>query len=264
MRTRAGGSGRSLSRSAARLAAMLALLAGSAAALADGPAATPYRPTVSNPAALSAAGLFELEAGWLKTKASDGQRRDGLPWLLKYAFSERLGLLVGGEGFVWQRTGAGESRTGGGDTSLTFKFSEPLSDSHALGLELGAKLPTAGSGLGSGSADYTANGIYSADIAGSQVDLNLNYTRLGTIEQNESRGQYGWAAAISLPLAGPWGAAFEVSGAARKGTRAAAQLLAALSYSVSRRVVVDAGIAWGLARQSPDLLAFTGLTILFE
>ena len=43
------------------IAVGLALWAG--AVLADAPEVTPYRPTVSNPAALSAPGLLEFEAG---------------------------------------------------------------------------------------------------------------------------------------------------------------------------------------------------------
>lgn len=63
-------------------------------------AATPYRPSVSSPAALSEPGRFELESGWLKSRNPDGSTRASLPWLLKYAFTDRFGVLVGSDAFV--------------------------------------------------------------------------------------------------------------------------------------------------------------------
>ena len=53
------------------------------AAPASEPAATPYRPSVSSPAALPTPGYLELEAGW--QKAGGKETRSGLPLLLKYA-----------------------------------------------------------------------------------------------------------------------------------------------------------------------------------
>ena len=44
-------------------------------AWAEEPAATPYRPTVSNPAALSAPGYFELELGALSAKGGEARIR---------------------------------------------------------------------------------------------------------------------------------------------------------------------------------------------
>ncbi|RMH31244.1 MAG: hypothetical protein D6690_16835 [Nitrospirae bacterium] len=58
--------------------------------------ATPYRPTISNPAALPIPGILELEAGWqfLEEQTADAHRHS-VPFLLKYAFTERVGLLLG-------------------------------------------------------------------------------------------------------------------------------------------------------------------------
>lgn len=49
-------------------------------ALADeAPAATPYRPTVSNPAELSAPGWLEVEAGLARTKGGDTAWQNNTP-----------------------------------------------------------------------------------------------------------------------------------------------------------------------------------------
>ena len=50
------------------------------------PSATPYRPSVSTPAALSAPGWLEIEAGGLRA-GGGGARRDSLPFTFKLAFT---------------------------------------------------------------------------------------------------------------------------------------------------------------------------------
>lgn len=118
------------------------------AALASEPPATPYRPSVSSPAALPAPGYLELEAGWQKTGGEES--RSGLPLLLKYAFSEDFGVLLGTEAAVSQVVPGASRQRGMGDSTLVLKWRRPLADGRALGLELGAKLATASDGLGSG------------------------------------------------------------------------------------------------------------------
>ncbi|TFG59755.1 MAG: hypothetical protein E4H32_09650, partial [Nitrospirales bacterium] len=56
------------------------------------PSATPYRPTLSNPAQLSAPGYVEMEMGWqsLKEKSTDDYRHT-VPYLFKLAFSDNIG-----------------------------------------------------------------------------------------------------------------------------------------------------------------------------
>ena len=226
------------------------------------PAATPYRPSVSNPADLSAPGHFELEAGWQKA-GGDGSR-SGFPWLLKHAFTENFGILLGGEAAVLQREATGQRRRGYGDSSLALKFRRPLAGTSALGLEVGVKLATAADGLGSGDHDYSINGIYSDDYGPLRGDLNLTYTRMGTAATDESRHQLAWAAGFSKALGERWGATAELSGATRRGTRASTQFLAAASYNVSPTLVLDAGAATPLAGNAPGWTAFLGFTWLLR
>ena len=76
--------------------------------------ATPYRPTVSNPADLSTPGYFELEAGGQYQRGNTVSHRTGLPWLLKYAFTDRVGVLVGGEAWASETNPDGITTRGTG------------------------------------------------------------------------------------------------------------------------------------------------------
>ena len=248
---------------------LVGLLAAALAALpchADEPSATPYRPSVSSPATLSAPGLFELEGGYLNVRPREGATRDSGVYLLKYAFTDRFGLLVGGEALVSDVSPAGERVRGLGDTNLTAKFRLPLSDGQtpALGLEASVKLPTAKSGLGSDERDYTLNGILSSDLGEYHSDVNVNVTRLGAIGQGQGRQAYGWAASLSHPLFGNIGWTGEFSGTSQRGAERTAQFLGAVSYNASRKLVLDAGAAHGLNTASPAWKFFTGFTWLLD
>src|SRR5262245_29709236 len=62
--------------------------------------ATPHRPTVSNPADLPVPRHLEWEAGGLTTRGPESDRHTSVPFLLKYAFDQDWGVLVGGDSFV--------------------------------------------------------------------------------------------------------------------------------------------------------------------
>jgi hypothetical protein len=226
--------------------------------------ATPYRPTVSNPAALSAPGHFEIEAGVLRTKNDDPRRRDSLPVLFKYAFTENVGVLLGGEAYVRYYSDIDGNATGVGDTNVILKLHHAVNDKLAVGLEAGVKLPTAKDPIGSGKHDQIVNGIVSAELGKAELDVNLGVQRLGAINPGESRTAYAWAAALSYPFNDKWGIAGEVSGVSQRGVPGTAQFLAAVSYNVSKTVVLDAGMAWGLNRASIDHSLFAGITVLLK
>jgi hypothetical protein len=230
----------------------------------DEPAATPYRPTVSNPAVLPEPGWLELEFGLQRVSGGEEKRRDGAPFLVKYAFDTDWGILLGGDLHA-RFTGYDQAIVSGyGDTTLTLKHHRAISDDLALGVEVGFKSPTAKTGLGSGKTDYTVNGIVSAGLGETQLDLNLGVTRLGKLEETLGRNAYGWAASVSHPVADRWTAAGEVSGTARHGARGSGQFLAALGYEWNQRLVLDGGFALGMGSTSPDWSVFAGVTLLWE
>ncbi|MFA6015232.1 MAG: transporter [Gallionellaceae bacterium] len=232
----------------------------------ENPAVTPYRSTVSNPAALSQSGWLELEAGWLSSKSRDDSTRGSLPYMLKFAFAQNSGVLLGGEAFVNQTVAQSSSISGLGDTSFLLKHRFGVSEngSSAFGMEYGFVAATAKEGLngGSGKTDHLINGIYSADLSGNTIDINLNLTTLGSVSAGESKQQWGWVATWSRPLNEKWGVAAELFGSIRSGFKPSDQALVSVNYALSKRVVWDAGLAAGLNDSTPKWSLLAGVTVL--
>lgn len=235
------------------------------------PSVTPYRPTVSNPAALSQPGWLEIETGLNGSEASDNSRRSNLPYTLKFAFTDNFGVLLGGDAYIDQTDLTGSKLSGAGDTLLLLKqkWAASKDGNTAYGLEYGFKSPTAKAGLGTGQTDYLINGIYSTGLSGNTpglssntIDLNLNLTVLGDAQVGEARQQWGWATSWSRPLNDIWGIAAELSGTMRQGAETSNQFLGAVSYTMNRRVVWDAGFTAGISPAAPKWSAFVGVSIL--
>ena len=243
------------------VATLLAATAANADDSGDELQATPYRPTVSNPADLPVPHHFEWEAGGYGERDSRDARHSSVPYLLKYAFNEDVGVLVGGESIVADRSG-GDTTQGWGDTSVEVKLHHALSQSTGIGLEAGATFPTASHGLGSDHTNYTLNGIVSTKAVGCDVDINLSYTRLGASDPDTGRDQLGWAVAAAHDLSGKWGVEGEFSGSAMRGTRGVAQLLGALAFTAAPTLVFDGGALVGLNHESPRYGVFAGMTML--
>jgi hypothetical protein len=203
-------------------------------------APTPYRPTISNPAELPVPGWLELEVGWLDNRAAG--KRQSLPYLAKLAFNEDWGVMLGGE--LWIRDHLGATTSGIGDTSLTLKHRIATGNKNQnFGIEAGIKLPTAEQGLGSGKSDFTVNGIYSLDFASDwRLDANGSAIKLGTTDPGTGSVSYLWAMALSKGL-GNWTLAGEISGTHQPGLQNSTQWLAAASYAVHPRIVLDAGFS---------------------
>jgi hypothetical protein len=239
------------------------LFANVASADDDTPSVTPYRPSVSTPAALSAPGWIEVEAGVNSSGGVDPSRRENLPYTVKLAFTPDWGVRIGGDAIVHERAADGTGLTGFGDTSVVLKRRFAVSDASAFGLEAGVKFPTARTGLGSGSTDATVNGIFSSDFAKDwHTDINLLATRVGGVEEGVSRFQNAWAAAVSRNLTEKLGVVGEMSGTHQRGIGPTSQGLVAMSYSVAPSLTVDLGVSKGFSAASGGWSMFSGLTFL--
>jgi hypothetical protein len=229
----------------------------------DSPTVTPYRPSVSTPAVLSAPGWLEIEAGVQNSRGDDPVRRASLPYTLKLAFTPDWGIRIGGDAFVRQVGADGSALRGGGDTTVVLKHRFAVSEASAFGLELGTKLPTARVGLGSGHSDVGVNGIYSSDFAENwHTDINVVATHIGDVGGEVGRWQESWAAAFSRNLTEQWGIVGEVSGTQQSGNARTAQALVAASYAFSRAVTLDIGVSRGLTTASGGWSVFSGITFL--
>ncbi|CAN5494027.1 hypothetical protein BH11PSE9_BH11PSE9_01740 [soil metagenome] len=249
---------------ASSLIACLAFAAGAPAwADDDAPGATPYRPSVSTPAALSAPGWLEVEAGLISSRADEPTRRQSLPYTLKLAFTPDWGARIGGDAIVHQVNADGSKVTSGGDTSIVLKRRFAVSEASAFGLELGTKLPTASRRIGSGHADVGVNAIFSSDFAENwHTDINLLATHLGGTDAGMSAWQAGWAAAVSRNLSEAWGATGELSGTHQRGNGSTSQALLAASYALSKAASLDIGVSKGLSAASGGWSVFSGVTFL--
>jgi hypothetical protein len=226
----------------------------------ESPSVTPYRPSVSTPAELSAPGYLEFELGGLKVPAP--QRRDSLPYSVKFAFDEDWGLRVGGDAWVRNYAAGGSYRTGPGDTAVVLKHRVELTDVSAFGVELGWAVPTARSGVGAGAVAYTVNAIYSQDFGATHLDINIDAARSDTVDPGTGYLATGWAAALSRALDDRWEVAGEFSGTNQRGVAATSQVLFSLAYTVSRSLVLDAGLARSLRAASSSPSLFVGFTML--
>ena len=234
-------------------------------ALADEePTATPSRPTVASGAAISEPGWLEAEFGIQQTKDS-ADKRGSLPYLFKYSVNDNWAVWLGGEAYI-RDDAEGVVERGFGDTSLTLKHKFDLGGSiHSAGFEVTAKLPTADDdkGLGSGRSDYTLRGIYGIDLpAGFHLDANLAATHLGISDPGTGQTAYLLAAAVAHALGERASLMADLSTTLQRGTTASSQLMLAANYACSNRIVVDAGMQFGISRNSPDWTAFAGITML--
>jgi hypothetical protein len=241
--------------------ALLALASAAALAQAESPAVVPYRPTVSTPTDLPAPGWPELEAGGLVAKGGNAARSESTPVLFKLAWSESWGVLIGTDVYDWQRDFDGSTAHSGGDTTVELKYRHPLSDAWSLGSEVGVIIPTARPPIGTGKTGWSALGIASYDSDVVHVDVNVGGTHPGAVDEGQGPWQGIWAVSASHPLPHDFTLEAEVSGLAQRGTSAQTQVLGALSYSVSRQLVLDAGVAAGLSRASPHWQLMGGLTV---
>ncbi len=232
-----------------------------AVAQAEQPAATPYRPTVSNPAVLPVPGMAEIELGGQYSSGGTEKRSGGLPFLAKYAFNSSWGVLVGADLYTHVVSVDDETEQGFGDTLLTLKHHHAILENLAVGFEASVNMPTAKQAL-AGGYDGTLNGIVSTNLGEASVDFNLGVTRLQTYDSGDNRYLVSWAAAIAQPIAERWTLSGEMSGADRKGTRGVAQFLGSLSYELNPRVILDGGFTVGMGSTAQDWSLFTGVTML--
>jgi hypothetical protein len=226
------------------------------------PSVTPYRPSVSTPAALSAPGWLELEAGVQSDRGNASARRDSVPYTLKLAFTPDWGIRLGGEAWVRAHDDSGNAVSGAGDTSVTLKRRFAVDDTHAFGLEAGATFATGHAGISGEKTAYTVNGIYSADLGDFHTDINLAATRLGVADAGTSRMQALWAASLSWSIDDRWGWVGELSGTHQRGAGSQSQVLGAASYNVSKRLTLDAGLSRSVGAGDRHWSFFTGLTVL--
>ena len=200
-----------------------------------------------------------MEAGWQYIEGGDYRHRNHFPYVLKYAFDEDWGVLVGGDSYISQlEKDEIFSNEGYGSIAAQLKHRITWNENLHFGVETGLAHRVMDGGV----TDGILNGIYSHDIGPVRVDINLGLTRLGENVPGQSPWIGAWQLAVGFPLDGDFGGAIEVSGYHQTGEPAFTQILGTLNYALHPLVVLDTGIALGTSQAAHDVSIFNGVAIL--
>ena len=226
----------------------------------------PARPTVTNPAEFQKPGVLQLEVGYnANIRAPGTHLQQDMPLALRFAVSRRLLLEFDGDSPSSQSE-AGVRTTGAGDSQLGIQVVLHHENEKRPGFSFAyyIKLPTADSikGLGTGRVDHNFIALVSKKIRGTTVDFNAFYLVSGRTTDNghASSGQAAFAASHNVKKrAGIQG---ELSGYSRNDEQSGALFaLAAYTYQIKPRVVIDTGLRFGLTHDAPHNGFFAGLTV---
>lgn len=218
--------------------------------------ATPNRPTVTNTADTTQLGVLEIEFG-----VSAAATQQSLQGLLKFGVLRDLELQWAGS--PWQHD-ASLHAGGVTDTDLGFKwrFLHQGKRRPTLSLQYNAKLPTAGTVLGTGQTDHIVTLLASKDLpANFHLDANLNSQWLS---RPGGGFDHNWLPdfTLSYSLTHKWTVAMEFSGNTRADAVAPSvvQNLWAISYAAKPRLVLDSAVQFRITGPVPNAVFLAGFT----
>src|ERR1043166_2805877 len=226
----------------------------------------PARPTVSNPAEFQKPGVLQLEVGYNANFRAPGiHLQQDMPLAQRFAVSRRVLLEFDGDSPSSQ-TEAGVRATGAGDSQLGIQVVLHHENDKRPGVSVAyyIKVPTADSikGLGTGRVDHNFIALVSKKIHGTTMDFNAIYLVSGRTTDNghASSGQAAFAASHDVRKG--VGIQGELSGYSRNDEQSGALFaLAAFTYQIKPRLVIDTGVRSGLTPDAPRVGFFAGLTL---
>jgi hypothetical protein len=227
----------------------------------------PAQPGVTNPAEFQRPGVLQLEYGYdANFRARDFRTQQTLPLALRFAATSRLLLELDLDTLESETDETGSRETGIGDTRVGVQV-VALKDTEkhpALAFAYFVKLPSASTDkqLGTGRFDHKIVLLLSKQIGETDVDFNGAYLIVGR------EGERGWVtggqAAISIArqFENNFGYQAELSGQSKDDQQPpGVYALGALTYKANRRLVLDAGMRFGLNSDAPRVGVFAGMTI---
>jgi hypothetical protein len=216
--------------------------------------AVPNRPTLATTAEAVQRGVFEIEYGF---EAAKGHQ--DINGLLKWGMFKNLELW-----FLNNPIQRDAGVAGLGDSGAGFKY-RIVSQAKALptiSTLYIATVPTATAGLGAGAMGHTVLILLSKDFGKHHFDLNFGPRFLGRPGASGFDRDYFSALSYSYPITKKWGYTGEVAGFSRANpaTPATMTLLNAVTYNVSRRLVLDCGVFIAVYGQLPRANFIGGVT----
>ena len=211
------------------------------------PAVNAGRPTITDPAALTAPGWLEAELGVQKNL--DRDRNLGTPLLLKLTDrNQRLQYRLSTDGYV----NLGDANTSGfGDTyaALQYLFTTQAQRGFDVAGRATVKIPTANASIGTGKFDYGLMLLASKDFTPNlHGDFNVGLSSLSRQGAVGTDTQFMATASFTIPLkGGHWAYTNElVYSSPLNGVRASLTTMHGLTYAVNRSDVYDVAMQWQL------------------
>ena len=216
--------------------------------------AVPNRPTFASTAESVQRGVFELEYGFEATKG-----HQNINGLLKWGLLKNLELW-----FLNVPLERDSAIAGRGDSGAGFKY-RMISQSNnipSIAVLYVATLPTATAQLGAGAFGHSVQLLLSKDFGQHHFDVNEGVEFVGRPNAAGFDRNYFSALSYSHPIAGKWGWTGELAGFSwtNASTPATMTLLAAGTYTVRSRLVLDGGAYFAIYGILPRVTLFSGVT----
>jgi hypothetical protein len=179
-----------------------------------------------------------------------------------------MDLGIGG-GYVFSHPEEGERENGMADTEIKWKYRwiDEKNWRPAFAVSSILKIPTASEskGLGSGQTDFGINAILTKNLNKKWViHFNLGYIFIG---EDHVNNELNYSMAAQYTLTEKWGLVGEVVGVnnlnGRHGDDPFSGLIGTY-YSITDKIIWDAGFEIGMNKAAPDFRLTTGLTWLFK
>ena len=228
------------------------------------PAVNPGRPTITDPASLTAPGWLEAEFGGLKNLNRD--RSFSTPLTLKLTSkNNRLQYRLATDGLVFPGAGGANAF---GDTygALHYLFATQKQTGYDLAGRVTVKIPTAPAFIGTRKVDVGVLALASRDFSPSlHGDFNLG---LSTLTRQDAPGndlQYLATASFTIPIkGGRWQYTNELVYASPiQGQQPLVTTMHGFTYAVHRYDVYDIAVQWQLQGSGPTFQLLFGKTFFF-
>jgi len=233
------------------------------------PAVNPGRPTVTDPASLTAPGWLESE--WGVQKDLDRDRNLDTPFLLKLTSrNNRLEYRLATDGYV--RLGDGTNGFGDTYAALHYLFASQAKAGYDVASRITLKIPTADSAIGTRKFDYDLLLLASRDFAHTKsgdVTIHGDFNAgLGFLSRQGVPGtdtQALLTASFTFPIkGGRWQYTNEIVYLSPiYGQRAQVTTMHGFTYALHQYDVYDIALQWQMQGDGPVFQILFGRTFFF-